>query len=456
MSLRARIRLLVLGATVAVVVLFATPLVLLLRQAATEEVRRAAVDQAQGVADYVSAVADDGLDPTVLASYLDRANARDDAPPTQVLLPGGDVVGAAMPALEEGGSGGGRTPEDDDGDGDGYDGLMPTSPVEASTTDGGELAHVHVSTSDGEVVVVAYARDEEVNEVVGGRLVALAAAGVVALLLAAVASEVLTRRIVRQLGEAAATADRISDGDLDARAPVRGPDEVRRVAVALNRLAGRIDDLLTAERETVADLSHRLRTPLTAVRLDVEALAASPGKADLERHLDQLERTLSAVIRAARRPQREGVLPQCDVRAVLQERAAFWGPLAEDQEREFTVDAGSAELLARCGEADLAAAVDALLENAIAHTSEGVPIRVRLAAGPPVVVEVADRGPGIPPDAVLRGRSDRGSTGLGLDIARSCAEASGGALQIDRRDGWSVVRLVLGHLDVDAPRAPTA
>lgn len=454
MSLRARIRLLVLGATVAVVVLFATPLVLLLRQAATEEVRRAAVDQAQGVADYVSAVADDGLDPMVLTSYLDRANARDDAPPTQVLLPGGDVVGAAMPALEEGGDAGGRAP--DDGDGDGYDGLVPTSQVEATSTDGGELAHVHVATSDGEVVVVAYARDEEVNEVVGGRLVALAAAGLVALLLAAVASEVLTRRIVRQLGEAAATADRISDGDLDARAPVRGPDEVRRVAVALNRLAGRIDDLLTAERETAADLSHRLRTPLTAVRLDVEALAPSAGKADLERHLDQVERTLSAVIRAARRPQREGVLPQCDVRAVLQERASFWGPLAEDQEREFTVDAGPAELLVRCGEADLAAAVDALLENAIAHTPEGVPIQVRLLPGPPVVVEVADRGPGIPPDAVVRGRSDRGSTGLGLDIARSCAEASGGGLEIDRREGWSVVRLVLGPVDVDAPRPTTA
>ena len=54
--------------------------------------------------------------------------------------------------------------------------------------------------------------------------------------------------------------------------PDDGPEEVRRVGAALNRLAGRIDELLAAERETVADLSHRLRTPLTAVRLDVESL----------------------------------------------------------------------------------------------------------------------------------------------------------------------------------------
>jgi signal transduction histidine kinase len=62
-----------------------------------------------------------------------------------------------------------------------------------------------------------------------------------------------------------------------------------------------------------------------------------------------------------------------------------------------------------------------------------------------VLLEVRDRGPGIPDGAVHRGRSDRGSTGLGLDIARACAEASGGRLDVERDDGWTVVRLVLGR-----------
>ena len=67
------------------------------------------------------------------------------------------------------------------------------------------------------------------------------------------------------------------------------------------------------------------------------------------------------------------------------------------------------------------------------------------AQGDLVRLDVRDQGPGLPEDAVRRGRSDRGSTGLGLDIARSCAEASGGRLELDRAEGWTVVRLLLGR-----------
>ena len=68
------------------------------------------------------------------------------------------------------------------------------------------------------------------------------------------------------------TAERLGRGDLDARVEPGGPDEVREVGAALNRLAARISELLAREREEVADLSHRLRTPVTALRLDVESL----------------------------------------------------------------------------------------------------------------------------------------------------------------------------------------
>ena len=100
----------------------------------------------------------------------------------------------------------------------------------------------------------------------------LAAASVGLLLIGVGAGEVLTRRIARPLVRTAKTAQQLSMGDTTARAPTDGPREVADVGVALNRLADRIDELIAEERETVADLSHRLRTPLTTLRLDAEAL----------------------------------------------------------------------------------------------------------------------------------------------------------------------------------------
>ena len=241
------------------------------------------------------------------------------------------------------------------------------------------------------------------------------------------------------------------------------------MATALNRLAARIDELLVTERETVADLSHRLRTPLTALRLDVEALGASPARAGLERDVDALERVLDAVIVAARRSQREGAMPACDAVAVAVERARFWAPLAVDQDREVRLVVGGTDLAlepaepgtlgepalptsrVRCAAADLAAALDCLLENVVAHTPEGVALAVvvdtRPPDGPGAVVAVRDRGTGVPPEALVRGRSDRGSTGLGLDIARRCAERSGGSIVLvpPGPDGWAAVELHLGR-----------
>ena len=102
-------------------------------------------------------------------------------------------------------------------------------------------------------------------------------------------------------------------------------------------------ELLAHEREAVADLSHRLRTPVTALRLDVESLprrarAGTGSTADV----DELTRQIDALIREARRPVREGVEARCDARAVVAERVEFWAALAEDQGRAvaLTLPAG--------------------------------------------------------------------------------------------------------------------
>lgn len=451
MSLRARILALAVGATATVLVLFAIPLVLLLQRTATEESREGASDVARSVADYVST---GPADADLLGAYVDRVNAREDTTPVTVLLPDGTMLGATLPGeageYAEQAAEAAREHDDREGDDDADNRLMPVSDVEVREVGGGQLVSVHVGTAEGKVVVAAYASRDDIRSLLGGRLALLGAAAAVLLVLAAAAAEVVSRRLVRHLASTAAAADRLGEGDLTARAPHEGPSEVRRVADALNRLAGRIDDLLVAERETVADLSHRLRTPLTAVRLDVEGLPPSERTQELEAHLDQLERTLTAVIHAARRPEREGVRPRANAAAVVDERVDFWRPLTEDQGRVLTTRLDPGPVAVRCAEDDLRAALDALLENCIAHTPDGTPVEVTLDPdrgpdGDLVRLEVRDRGPGLPEDAVRRGRSDRGSTGLGLDIARSCAEASGGRLELDRQDGWTIVRLLLGR-----------
>jgi signal transduction histidine kinase len=298
---------------------------------------------------------------------------------------------------------------------------------------GGQLAVAGVPSPNGPYFVQVYASDAQLHAGEGGWWLLLAAGSVGLLAIGVGAGELLTRRITRPLVRTAETANRLSTGDVTARAPTDGPREVAAVGAALNRLADRIDQLIAEERETVADLSHRLRTPLTALRLDAEALRNPEEAERVGAHVTALERMLTAVIRAARRAEREGRIPACDARAIVADRIGFWSALTEEQNRAATVSLPPAPVEVRAAAEDLAAAVDALLENVVAHTPEGTPFAVRLFAVPDgAVLEVGDAGPGIPPDAERRGRSDRGSTGLGLDIARRCAEAGGGSMVIGR------------------------
>ncbi len=212
-----------------------------------------------------------------------------------------------------------------------------------------------------------------------------------------------------------------------------------------DRLAGRIGELLTAERESAADLAHRLRTPLTALRLDAESLPPAHRERIVD-SVDAVSRGVDEVIREARRPLREGLGTGCDATAVVGDRVNFWSVLAEDERRPLDVDLAPQALPVRVAEGDLAAAVDALLGNVFAHTPEGtaIGVAVRPRAGGGAEVTVSDAGPGMPVGAPARGSSGGGSTGLGLDIARRTAEASGGALRIGNSPHGVRVVLELG------------
>jgi len=259
----------------------------------------------------------------------------------------------------------------------------------------------------------------------------------------------LTRTLVRPLANVARAADLLAQGDLTARAPVDGPPEIRQVSNGLNRLAARIGELLAHERETLADLSHRLRTPLTALRIDAESLSDDEEvTARVIGDVDTLTMTLNEIITEARRPTGEAAGATCDATAVVRDRAEYWGALAEDQERWMSVEIPASSLPVRVTEQDLAACVDILLENVFAHTPEGTAFSVRASARTPggAWIVVSDSGPGFSdPDPAKRGQSSGGSTGLGLDIARRIAEGSGGTLTLGRSPhGGGAVTIGLG------------
>lgn len=437
--MRRRILLLVVGMTTLVVLAFAIPIAFLIHSAVAQRAERATIDQADGVAFYLRSGSPTDAQ---ITSYLASVTAKSGRPTWVTLTDETElgerpaVVSPGEPPLGGHGGGGG-------GGGGDRPGEDPNAQLHA--VPGGQLAVAVVDAEGTSYVAQVFVSNAALHAGEAKWWTLLIAGSLGLLLIGVAAAELLTRRIVRPLTRTAQTAHQLSVGDTAARAPTTGPHEIAEVGTALNRLADRIDELIAEERETVANLSHRLRTPLTALRLDVEALK-DPSEAErVGAHVSAVERTLTAVIRAARRPQREGRLPSCDASAVVGARVQFWSALADDQNRHSTVELPGTPLLVRASADDLAAATDALLENVVAHTPEGVSFAVHLQpTADGARLEVSDDGPGLPADALVRGRSDRGSSGLGLDIARRCAEAGGGSMILGRApSGGALITLLL-------------
>ncbi|MEU7743792.1 HAMP domain-containing sensor histidine kinase [Nonomuraea sp. NPDC052129] len=321
--------------------------------------------------------------------------------------------------------------------------LATTGRSVTAEAPGGREVLVSVRSPEGTVVIRAFADDAELLRGVREAWLALLVIGLALMVLGIVLADRLALAVTRPIDGLAKVSHRLAGGDLAARAEPGGPPEVRSVALALNHLAGRIDELLAAERESVADLSHRLRTPLTGLRLDVESMRDPEEAERVGARVDALERAVSAVITDARR--RAADRAGCDAAAVVRERVRFWSVLAEDQGRAVEVDLPPGPLPVVVRAEELAACVDALLGNVFAHTPEGAALSVRLAARPPgAVLTVADEGPGFDQALLERGNSAGGSTGLGLDIARRTAEDAGGRLSVSAPSrGGAVVEVTL-------------
>lgn len=358
-----------------------------------------------------------GQDKGSVSVYLDGIN-RDDDVETTVLYPDGTVVGPGpgedrrvRQARETG-----RARVDDVEDG--AEIIVPVSLGGSSALPGNTpVVRVHVSES-------GFRTD------VRRSWTLLALLGLALLAGSLLVADRLGRSFVQPIRGLAAAARRLSTGDRGTLPEPAGPAEVREVGAALRSLVTRVDELLLRERAHVADLSHRLRTPVTRLRLALDSVDPS-DRARLESDLDLLSRMVDDVVREARRSEREGVTARVDARAAVDRRTDFWRPLAEDQDRAFTVDLPSDAVFVRTSPVDLSATVDALLDNVFSYTADGDAVRILLRAGADVAeLVVEDDGPGFPAgsDPLRRGESHSGSTGLGLDIVRRTAEASGGSV----------------------------
>lgn len=312
----------------------------------------------------------------------------------------------------------------------------------ASTTEvpGGSTLLQPTALSSGEIAVVeVYVPESEVSHGVATAWALLAGVGALLIVGSVAVADRLGVRMVRPARRLVESARELGEGRLGARVPEKGPKELRLAAVAFNAMADQVVGLLANERELAADLSHRLRTPLTVLRLNAASLGDGPAAEQTRAAVEQLEREVDTIIRTAREAKPQTVVAGpgagCDAAEVVRERMAFWSALAEDEGRKWRVAGVERPARIPVARTDLAAALDALLGNVFRHTAQGTAFAVDVHNGEDaVIVLVSDAGPGIadPEAAMARGRGSGsdGSTGLGLDIVRRLAESTGGDVRI--------------------------
>ena len=258
---------------------------------------------------------------------------------------------------------------------------------------------------------------------------ALAGVGIALVAISVFVADRLALTVVRPTEALATAARSLGDGDLDVKVYPSGPDELVELGSAFNDLGDRVSAMLALERELVAELSHRLRTPLTALRMRADQVT-EPALADsLRGDIASVTAVVNELIQEAR-----GAIAgsdSCNLAEVFTDRAEFWSALAEDQGRPWRFKRGESNLPIAVSPIAFEAAIDVLFENVFSHTDEGCPVDVGfdLQEGR-AHAWVSDGGSGIDVGNVLAGSSTAGSTGLGLGIARRTIEEAGGQIAV--------------------------
>jgi signal transduction histidine kinase len=347
-------------------------------------------------------------------------------------------------------------------------GGNPTSGRRTSVDLGGDIAYVAVPVLSGALPVgavrVTYPAstiDERVTTKVRGILVV----GLISLSAAALAAVLMATTIVRPLRRLQRATEHVAAGDFSSRATIdEGAPEIRGLATSFNSMTEKISTLIERQRAFAGDASHQLRTPLTALRLQLERAAvnldtdpeaARIGIEAASEETERLQRLVEGLLMLARADQ--GAMPTepIDVADIVTERAAIWAPLADD--RGVTVTAGLvSSLTAWAVPGALEQIVDNYIDNALNVSRPGDEITVSATGDNGwASIHVADSGPGMSADQLQHAfdrfwrASNAGpdGSGLGLAIVRQLAEASGGEV--------ALANLASGGLDASV-RLPLA
>jgi signal transduction histidine kinase len=273
-------------------------------------------------------------------------------------------------------------------------------------------------------------------------LVALGGAGLVAGLLL---TWVVAYRLSRPLVSLADAARRLGIGHLHARVgDVRVASEIEELATSFDEMATRVERSATAQREFVANASHQLRTPLTGMKLRLEAAAVGAEGDErvqieaAEREVDRMAATVDRLLVMAREVE-SGAAPVTNVLQAANDAVARWSERAVVAGARATADGSPAR--ARIDPNDLDQVLDNLLANALAYAPGPVEIGVG-ASGGVTVITVRDHGPGIPAEDLdrvterfFRGSASTGpGSGLGLAIVRRLVARAGGGLALRSSD----------------------
>ncbi len=329
--------------------------------------------------------------------------------------------------------------------------LFGDGPASADRAVHRALAGDPSSTSDTEIVVATPITDDTSERVVGAlRLteslagvnhrariawLVMALTGLAALSVGWLIARRLARRLSRPVTDLADAAARIGDGHGTVqRAEASGIVEIDTLAAALSDSSERVNEALARERRFSADVSHQLRTPLTALRLRLEA-ARAPATSDvIDPALDDLarvEQTVAHLLAYARDAMPATSTVELDVAA--RRAADRWTERVSQRGRTLRV-AASEPVRTGGSATSVDQILDVLIDNALHHGNGSIVITERRIAGGGAV-DVSDEGAGIDQTdterVFQRGHGDH--HGIGLALARSLAEAEGGRLILARR-----------------------
>ncbi|WP_019063109.1 HAMP domain-containing sensor histidine kinase [Streptomyces prunicolor] len=344
--------------------------------------------------------------------------------------------------------------------------VLPASRAKTATHWGdGELEVTAPARRDGRTVGavrITYPTSDLTRRLVqiwGFR--AILAVGVLAV--AAGLGALVARRLTRPLRQLNDMASKFSDGDLTARTPVTGPHETQTLARTLNQAGERLDTLIASQRIFVADASHQLRTPLTALRLSLDNIADGVDDEFVREDVEQataevvrMSRLVNGLLVLARAEAKVTAAEPLPLREIVAERLSVWRPAADERGVHIALGGsvvdGRPLVLASPGH--LEQVLDNVLSNALEVSPDGATITVRSELrGDEVELTVSDEGPGMSDpdksrafDRFWRGQglTGRSGSGLGLSVVRQLVTDDGGTVALrDAPGGGLLVAITL-------------